>query len=125
VMVKGLLFSVPLISYFQNRTEEHALRRQFSKRITTNSQSSPGRGEMPRPDEPSAWNVRFINLDRRLTSDWDLAEGVKLSHSRLVAGNSARNRRSRATSRRSRQLVKLLNCGHSQVEFLAGRLAPP
>jgi len=31
MMVKGLLLFVPLISYFQIRTEEHALRRQFSK----------------------------------------------------------------------------------------------
>lgn len=31
MMVKGLLFFVPLVSYFQIRTEEHALRRQLSK----------------------------------------------------------------------------------------------
>ncbi len=50
MMVKGLLFFVPLISYFQferrnTRCEGNSLR------ITTNSRSSPGRGEIPRPDE--------------------------------------------------------------------------
>jgi hypothetical protein len=91
-MMVGLLFFVLLISYFPNsyggtRCEAN------SRTITTSSRSSPGRGEIPRPDEPSAWSVRFINLDRRLASDWDVAEGQEGQYS-LIRQQAAKTRRS-------------------------------
>jgi hypothetical protein len=95
MMVKGLLFFVLLISYFPNSYGGTRAAKRILEGLRRVAEAALVEGRYSRPDEPSAWSVRFINLDCRLTSDWDVAEGSRAA----VQPNSAAGGQKRAIVR--------------------------
>ena len=85
MIVKSLLFFVLLISYFPNSYGGTRAAKRILEGLRRVAEAALVEGRYSRPDEPSAWSVRFINLDCRLTSDWDVAEGSRAA----VQPNSA------------------------------------